>query len=109
MNNYFANFNIAGFMYYDGVDVFQELKIGTELKLVPEPENKHDEYAVALYYGEHKLGFIPRGTNREIGKLLHFGYDAFTVKINRISPEEHPNNQIGVVVKVKDRKKTDKK
>ena len=104
MNSYYSNFNIAGFMYYNGADVFTELKIGRELKLLPEPENRHDEYAVAIYYKESKLGFVPRGENKSISKLLYFGHDVFTAKINRISPAEHPNNQVGVVVKIVEKK-----
>ena len=100
MNSYFSDFNIAGFLYYDGVEVFHELQIGSEVQLVPEPENRYDEYAVAIYFQGKKLGFIPRGMNKQISKLLNHGYNPFTVKINRISPREHPNNQVGVVVKI---------
>ncbi len=107
MNSFFASFNLAGFMYYDGVEVFNELKIGTPLQLVPEPENRHDEYAIALYYNKRKLGFVPRGENKTISKLLYFGHDMFTAKINRLSPDEHPNNQVGVVVRVKEKEKAD--
>jgi hypothetical protein len=49
-DRHFSNFNIAGFTYYDGVDVFYDLKIGTELQLKVEPSNRLDAYAVAIYY-----------------------------------------------------------
>ncbi len=104
MNNYLSDFAIAGFQYYDGVDVFGKLKIGTEVELIPEPDNPHDGYAVAIYFKGKKLGFIPRTQNRLISKLLHFGYNPFIVKVNRISPEEHPNHQVGVVVKIREKK-----
>ncbi len=104
MNNYFSDFNIAGFQYYDGVDVFTEMKIGSEVKLVAEPENKYDEYAVAIYFKDKKLGFIPRGLNKQISKLINFGHNPFTAKINRLTPDEHPNNQVGVVVKILEKK-----
>ncbi len=32
-NRHLINFCIAGFSFYNGVDVFEELKIGTELQL----------------------------------------------------------------------------
>jgi hypothetical protein len=106
MDKHFDNFHIAGFTYHDGVDVFGELKIGAELDFVVEPDNKYDTYAVAIYYKDHKLGYVPRGTNKYISKFLNFGHtDLFEVKINRISPEEHPEHQIGVVVKIKDNRK----
>ena len=102
MDRHFDDFHIAGFTYHDGVDVFSELKIGTMLTLLAEPDNRYDNFAVAIYYREHKLGYIPKGKNKYIGKFLNFGHaDLFDVKINRISPEEHPEHQIGIVVKIK--------
>ena len=104
MDRHFSDFHIAGFTYYEGVDVFNELKIGAELQLVAEPENNHDNYAVAVYYQNHKLGYIPRDKNKYISKFLNFGHtELFDVKINRMSPEEHPEHQIGVVIKIKDK------
>lgn len=99
---HFTNFDIAGFSYWDGAFVFQELSIGTELHLKREEDNKFDPYAVAIYYKEHKLGFIPRNMNKEISKLCEQGYAGiFEIRINRISPDENPENQIGVVVYLK--------
>jgi len=70
--------------------------------LVLEPENPYDAHAVALYFKKTKIGYIPRVNNKEISKLLEAGYaDLFTVKINRISPEEDPENQISIVVFLK--------
>jgi hypothetical protein len=110
IDKHFDNFHIAGFTYHDGVDVFGELKIGTQLNMIVEPDNKHDIYAVAIYFKDHKLGYIPRGNNKFISKFLNFGHtDIFEMKINRISPEEHPERQIGVVVKIKSRNESNKK
>ena len=75
--------------------------------MVLESENPYDAHAVAVYFKKTKIGYIPRADNKELSKLLEAGYaDLFTAKINRISPEEHPENQIGIVVflKVKSKK-----
>jgi hypothetical protein len=105
LSRFYASFNIAGFTYYDGVDVFKDLQIGTELRLAPEPENKFDEHAVAIYYNDHQLGYIPKNRNTDIGKFLNFGHtNLFEIKINRIALEERPEEQIGVVVKIKNNK-----
>jgi hypothetical protein len=101
-DRHLANFHIAGFTYYDGVDVFYELKIGTELKLKAEPENKFDSYAVAIYFNESKLGYIPRGENKGISKFLNCGYtDIFEMKICRITSEAHTEQQVCVQMKIK--------
>ena len=101
---HFINFDIAGFTYWNGTLVFQELAIGTELQLKREKDNKFDPYAVAIYYKDYKLGFIPRDKNLEISKLCEQGYaNIFEVRINRISKDERPENQIGVIVYIKQR------
>ena len=98
---HFQNFDIAGFSFWDGAIVFNELKIGTELRLERESENQYDPKAVAIYFGEAKLGFVPRTCNDAISKLCEAGYtDIFDVRINRVSPEEQPEDQIGVIVSI---------
>lgn len=103
-NRHFSNFHIAGFTYYNGVDVFAELKIGTELNLKAEPNNRHDENAVAIYYHDTKLGYIPKTLNEAISKLVRCGYaDVFEVKINQVNPETYPEKQVSVLVRVRER------
>ena len=99
---HFINFDIAGFTYWDGTLAFQELIIGTKLQLRREEDNKFAPYAVAIYYKDYKLGFIPRDKNKEISKLCEQGYTGiFEARINRISQDEHQENQIGVIIYIK--------
>jgi len=99
------HFDLAGFSYYDGITVFSELKIGSLLRMVAEPTNSYDQHAVEIYYGDTKLGYMPRSSNRIIFKLLNFGHaDLFEVMINRITPDADPEGQIGVVVRVVEKK-----
>jgi len=103
-DRHFATFHIAGFTYYNGVDVFENLKIGTKLLLQAEPENKFDPNAVAIYYQEDKLGFVPKANNQLLRKFLNLGHsDLFEIKISQISPEEHPEQQVRVVVRINER------
>jgi hypothetical protein len=103
----FLTCHIAGFTYYDGIDVIKDLEIGTHLTLVAEPENRFDPYAVALYCHETKLGFIPAGENKLISQLLQLGHtDLFEVRINRIALDAHPEKQIGVVVRIRKKEAT---
>ena len=96
------NCRIAGFSYWDGAEAFEKLKIGTPLDLVREPDNRFDPYAVAIYYGEYKLGFIPRDMNHELSKYLEMGYgDIYETRITRLAPQEHPEQQVEVVVKIR--------
>ncbi len=94
-----AHFSIAGFTYYDGAICFKKLKIGKKLRLALDTENKFDPRAVAIYYKGYKLGFVPRSENRIFYKLLTVGLgESLEIRIQSLSPDEHPENQIGVVV-----------
>ena len=95
---HFKHFPLAGFTYYEGPEVFTELKIGTLLRLEFEPNNKFDPYAIAIYYNEFKLGFVPKTENHSLSKFVELGHDIFETRIQRISPEEQPENQIQVII-----------
>jgi hypothetical protein len=97
---YFSHFNIAGFTYYEGAIVFEELQIGTILELKSEPDNKFDDNAVAIYYKEHKLGFVPRNNNQAIRSILDCGFNIFEARIQVKRREEYPERQISVIIYV---------
>ena len=98
-NKHFSNFYIAGFTFHEGCMVFSKLKIGTQLRLCREQENKFDPYAVAIYYKGYKLGYIPREMNESIAQFMDLGYTKiFDVRVQRITPEAHPEKQVGVVI-----------
>lgn len=100
-----ANFHIAGFGYWEGCEAFNELKIGSQLDLVREEDNKFDPYAVAIYYGDFKLGYVPRSENHDISKFLDMGLDdIYETRITRITPDVHPEQQVEVIVYVKNQK-----
>jgi hypothetical protein len=95
------NCNIAGFSYYEGPLVFKELEIGTELILKPEADNKYDPKAVAIYYKDRKLGYIPACNNHFISIMFEMGYDIFEAYIQKIDPTQNPENQIYIAVYVR--------
>ena len=97
-----ANFHIAGFGYWEGCEAFKHLKIGTKLHLVREEDNKFDPYAVAIYHEDFKLGYIPRGENHDISKYLDMGLGyIYEVRITRITPDVHPEQQVEVILYIK--------
>lgn len=93
-----ARFNIAGFSYYNGALVFRKLKIGKKLQLKLEKNNKYDARAVAIYYKEHKIGFVPRTDNRIFHKLLMVGLDNnIRLVVQQVDASANPENQVYVV------------
>lgn len=65
--------NVAGFRYYRGQNVWPEIKPGDPVILKREPCNPHDRKAVALYWFNQKLGYVPRVDNSVIANLLDQG------------------------------------
>lgn len=102
IRRHFATFYVAGFTYYEGMDCFSELQIGTSLSFQPEQDNPYDPCAVAIYYKERKIGFVPKDYNSFISQLLLLGYSQlFEVKVNQIDGTEHPEQQVRVSVKLR--------
>ena len=66
-------FQVAGLAYYQVKAVIQQIQPGDPLRLVAEPTNRHDGFAVELWHGEHKLGYVPRSDNRHLSRLLQQG------------------------------------
>lgn len=97
IKEHLAHFNIAGFTYYDGAEAFAELKMGQELDLSLDPENKFDNRAVLISYKDWKLGYIPRSDNRIFYKLLKTGVNNIVLRIQRLDAQDHPESQVQVV------------
>ncbi len=104
---FFMDCHLAGRMYHDADEVWDELKVGTQLQLVLDTENRYDPKAVAVLYnkqGEEEpylLGYIPRGRNSEIACFLESGWtNVFSCRIRRITPDAHPENQVQLTISV---------
>jgi hypothetical protein len=80
---------VAGFQFGEGMDLLDEMKAGDELILVREPENPHDDQAVAVYWKQHRIGYVPAVDN-EIPNLLLLQGLALTCKIETFDPSEYP-------------------
>ena len=82
-------FHIAGFRYYEGLDVLTRLRPGDPLTLRAEPDNPHDPRAVEVYFGRHKLGYVPRRKNAPLCRLLLQGA-AVEGRVLAVHPEADP-------------------
>lgn len=63
-------FQVTGVKWHWDAFNRAQVKRGDFLTLRAEPENKHDPNAVAVYKGEHHIGYVPRNSNQEVGKAL---------------------------------------
>lgn len=95
----FLNCNLAGFGHTEGFTVLDQLKPGTKLTMVREDENRHDPDAIAIFYGELHIGYIPRQANSQLSMFLDFGHaDLFECVVTSVDKDEHPNEQVQIRV-----------
>ena len=103
---YFMDCHLAGRMYHDADEVWDDLKVGTILRLEHEKDNRHDPNAVMVVYEkdgeEYKIGYIPRGENEMLAIFFDMGWNnIFECRISGIKPEAHPENQVHLTIKIK--------
>jgi hypothetical protein len=104
---FFMDCHLAGRKYYDADEVWEQLKVGTVLKLERDKENRTDANAVVVVYNDKdgedfKLGYIPRTDNETIASLLEMGWtDIFECRISKLNPDAHPENQVLLTIKIK--------
>jgi len=82
---------IAGFQYYRGAEIENQLRVNDSLILKREAENRHDCYAVEVYHGSNKLGYLPREENRVVARMMDQNIEVKgrIIKINPESEEWH--------------------
>ncbi|WP_448506936.1 HIRAN domain-containing protein [Immundisolibacter sp.] len=64
---------LAGFQHHRAEGIWSFLRPGLELRLRREPWNRHDPLAVAVYYRQEKLGYLPRSDNAAVARWLDQG------------------------------------
>ena len=64
---------LAGYQYYAGKRVWNELKVGDALMLIREADNVHDANAIRVEWRGEKLGYVPRAGNEDLARLLDQG------------------------------------
>ena len=108
---FFKECHLAGRLYHDVDEVWEELHVGTCLLLKRDLDNRYDKNAVAVVYdnvdadtGEvenYLLGYIPNEENETIAQLLEMGWDdIFECRISKINPDAHYENQIRLTIKI---------
>ncbi len=100
-----ATFFIAGFQHHDGALVLEELKAGTNLALVPERDNPYDPEAVAVYFKDAMIGYIPHTDNQLLSLLPFFGHsDVFECRVLQVNKEAEPWKQVRIGIYISDKR-----
>lgn len=88
---------VAGYRYYKGKKLEYLMEPGKELSLKREPENKYDEAAIAVYFNEIKIGYLPQAENATIALLMDQQVNV-TATITDFDPDAGPWERVWMEV-----------
>jgi hypothetical protein len=89
---------VAGFRYYNGPQLLNKMEIGDTIKLVREPNNKYDNKAIALYFQNNKIGFIPQMDNQVISNMMDANMMLLNAEISYVNPKKDSWEQLEIIV-----------
>ncbi|TXH83813.1 MAG: HIRAN protein [Thauera aminoaromatica] len=90
---------LAGFQYYGGKILWDDMREGDRLALVREPDNRHDPFAVRVEWRGTKLGYLPRSDNRDVAEEMDRG-TPIAGRIGRLTTDRNPWKRVRVDVYV---------
>ena len=84
---------LAGFQFYGGKALWNEMKVGDALTLVREPANAHDANAVRVEWQGRALGYVPRRENRTVAQHMDRGGNV-EARISKLVEHRNPWQRI---------------
>ena len=88
---------IAGYQYHQGEKFEKQFEPGTDFSLKHEPENPFNENAVAVYYNDNRIGFIPTDWSHEVANKLKNGKNV-KARVASFEPDAEPWQRLQVEV-----------
>ena len=88
-------FFVRGFRFHKGPEMLALMKQNDPLDLVLEPENEHDERAIAVYWNNEHVGYVPREDNRVFNTIIASGLPVYAYARN-VLPDQMPWRQLRV-------------
>ena len=88
---------VRGFQYHAGPALLSQMQHLDPLDLVWEQGNPHDYRAIAVYWQQQQIGFIPREDNKVFHAVLAGGLPVYA-HIRRLQPESETWRQLRISV-----------
>ena len=90
---------LAGFQYYPGKALGNEMKVGDALTLQREPSNPHNANAMIVFWSGQWLGYIPRQENSDVARQMDQGATV-KARIVKMTAARNPWQRIAFEVDV---------
>lgn len=88
---------IRGIEHYKYIKVSHKIKEGDELILIRDPKNRYDAFAIQIFWGEHKLGYIAAYENIVLANMLDAGVE-LKAYVSKKVPGQYYYNGIAIEV-----------
>lgn len=89
---------IAGFRFHKGMDLLDFMKEEDLIELRREPENQHDAFAIALFWQQEKIGYVPAELNEMIARLMDANALPLIGAITHLNKEAKPWENVAIAV-----------
>jgi len=87
---------VAGTSFRKLDNVKDQLRETVELEVKREPQNEFDHFAIALWFQNTKIGYIPKDKNEVLARLMDAGKQFYAT----ISAKEMEGNWLKLEIKV---------
>ena len=84
---------LAGYQYHRAAGVWPFLRVGEILSLHREPSNPHDANAIAVWFKNEHLGYVPRRENKTLAQMMDRG-ERLEAQIVRLLEDDNPWRRI---------------
>lgn len=91
--------SLAGFRYYEGWSLWQDMQVGDPLTLVRELGNAHDPNAIRVEWRGRTLGYVPRRENAHLARQLDHGAP-LAARITSLHKARNGRNRVSYEVSV---------
>jgi hypothetical protein len=88
---------LAGFRHHAAPELWPALRAQDVLLLVREADNPQDPDAVAVYWRDRKLGYLPRAENFLVARLLD-SRRSLSARVDSLRPKAEHNRRIRLEV-----------
>jgi hypothetical protein len=78
---------VRGFRFYEGPALVQQMRQGDLVELVREPDNEHDECAIALHWNRKKIGYVPAENNELLSRLMDIGVPELMAEVGYVQTD----------------------
>lgn len=86
---------LAGFQHHRASGIWPFLQVGETLQLRREMGNPHDPNAIAVWFKNEHLGYVPRRENKTLAQMMDRG-ERLEARIIRLLEDENPWRRIRV-------------